>query len=100
MNVPVVLKKGTPWMPRFEELTRWGGWEDRDTQEEVRRSHERDPEYMRKAGYPVGMTTWLFHDYFNNSSDTCEKDLLFLPPQELYDELFGPQFNEWGEVSP
>lgn len=101
----VKIGKGDTWLPGFDEVNAWGGWTDWDGYikpeviPEIGDDHEG---WLRRNGYPTG-ADWL-KSYFQNDKwrdeYTDEEPFWFLVPLALHDRVFGPKFNEWGEVCP
>lgn len=104
----VFVKPGDPWLPGFEQMACWGGWEasyakramvaDSDDHERGRAA------WAKENGYPVPAKDggWFKRDKFRKGVfvDAENEGMAFIIPASLHDEIFGPKFNELGEIAP
>lgn len=106
----VKVKVGDPWLPGFEKVGLYGGWSNEgnyvfdDLVLQMER-HGGAALWMKDMGYPAENSGWFKRQFDENNCFKGEEgdsydDAWFCIPPELFDEVYGPKFNEYGEVSP
>lgn len=99
-NTLACLKMGAPWRPEYEELGCWGGWIDYD---EAGPGEDGEGKLSAKQALlrpyaKNGDGSWIKEDYVRGG--VMRHTIWFIPPRDVYDRVFGPKFNEWGEIAP
>ena len=90
--VYVVMTPGCKWIPEYKVVSCWGGYENKDSLDE----------YIDEGTYQTqqGDGRWVKDDYFQGGVMNHRRGLWFALPKAVYDELFAPKFNDWGEIAP
>jgi hypothetical protein len=102
----VIVRVGDAWLPGMNEMGRYGGWTPDyalgTLSSDMKRMEGSFKGWMKKNGYPQAKDNWL-EDKFEDGdvfTDDEGEGCAFCIPPELHDEIFGPKFNELGEVAP
>ena len=98
-NILVSIPKGAPWLPEYEKVQHWGGWSNKGDAERNLREANSQQNWFSSNGYP-GSSSWIKDDYFSTSTGLCSTTLFFILPDKEHVRIFGPRYNEYGEVSP
>lgn len=104
----VFVRPGDPWLPGFDKMACWGGWEASYAKRSMVPSSDQFNggryAWATANGCPVNVTDadWFKRDKFEDGVffDSEDEGMAFCIPAELHDEIFGPKFNDLGEVFP